>query len=70
MIATEQCPETARAAAVDPTRAGRKWCTPTAPTHTMAADAEARINEVIGRSWVISTSILTGLSAASTAVNA
>jgi len=36
----------------------------------MAADAEARINEAIARSWVISTSILTGLQVASTAVNA
>ena len=70
MTATGQCADTARAAAVEPTRPGWKWCAPTAPIHTMAADAEARINEVIARSWVISTSILTGLSAASTAMNA
>ncbi|CKV51394.1 Uncharacterised protein [Mycobacterium tuberculosis] len=69
-IATGHCADNARAAAVDPTRSGRKWCTPIAPTHTRAAAAEARINEVTGRSWVISTSTLTGRSAASTAVNA
>ena len=68
--ATGQCADTARAAAVEPTCPGWKWSAPTAPTHIMAADAEARINDVIARYWVISSSIFSALWAASTAVNA
>jgi hypothetical protein len=54
----------ARAVAVEPARPGRKCRNPTAPTQTMAADADARINDLMAGPSAISVSIFTGFPAA------
>ncbi len=68
--ATGQRADIARAAAVEPTRPAWKWWMPIAPTHTMDAAADARINDSVGGPWTISVSIFTGWPVPSIAVNA
>src|SRR5262245_22307862 len=70
MTATGQRAEDANAAAVDPIRPCAQCLSPIEPTHSSAAHRDPVSRAWVGRSCKISTSILTGLSVASTAVNA